>query len=115
MIRRPPRSTLFPYTTLFRSGSRLRSPAKMCSASAKDDAGNPETLEILQIAPPKTVMSGSHLVGTPRCDFKLGKFTRSEEHTSELQSQSNLVCRLLLEKKKNKRTLLISHASQAIA
>src|SRR2546430_13275811 len=65
MIRRPPRSTLFPYTTLFRS--RLR--------------GSP---------PP---------VGSPaaRCP---GPSSRSEEHTSELQSQSNLVCRLLLEKKK---------------
>src|SRR2546430_8578946 len=68
MIRRPPRSTLFPYTTLFRS----RSPAASLSSSI----------------PSKT---------RPR---SLCGPTRSEEHTSELQSQSNLVCRLLLEKKK---------------
>src|SRR2546430_11324793 len=70
MIRRPPRSTLFPYTTLFRStGSWPRGRAKACQhyILAADVRG--------------------------RCD-------RSEEHTSELQSQSNLVCRLLLEKKK---------------
>src|SRR2546430_11805493 len=70
MIRRPPRSTLFPYTTLFRSRA-LRGPA-----------GSHERLEPLN--PP------AH-----RARLK----ARSEEHTSELQSQSNLVCRLLLEKK----------------
>src|SRR2546430_7318864 len=74
MIRRPPRSTLFPYTTLFRS-----------------DAANDVVLPAG--APPR--------VGT----FALAKNgkVRSEEHTSELQSQSNLVCRLLLEKKKKKK------------
>src|SRR2546427_10823983 len=72
MIRRPPRSTLFPYTTLFRS----RRPAAP-STSAASSAANPHR------EPP----------GAPA--------PRSEEHTSELQSQSNLVCRLLLEKKKN--------------
>src|SRR2546427_7635925 len=69
MIRRPPRSTLFPYTTLFRSHQRL-------------DVGD-----------------GQVLVDGHR-QRRLGH-QRSEEHTSELQSQSNLVCRLLLEKKKN--------------
>src|SRR2546430_10021542 len=73
MIRRPPRSTLFPYTTLFRS----RSPRP--AAVLFRDAG-----ELLCNA------LNSRLVG----------YRRSEEHTSELQSQSNLVCRLLLEKKK---------------
>src|SRR2546430_8715532 len=73
MIRRPPRSTLFPYTTLFRSFS-LR--AGINNIFDKD--------------PP--------LVGTGTADPSGG--SRSEEHTSELQSQSNLVCRLLLEKKK---------------
>src|SRR2546427_3454668 len=73
MIRRPPRSTLFPYTTLFRS----RRPAAP-STSAASSAANPHR------EPP----------GAPA--------PRSEEHTSELQSQSNLVCRLLLEKKKFK-------------
>src|SRR2546430_5915065 len=72
MIRRPPRSTLFPYTTLFRS--RGRAP----SSSASPRRGG------------RCATSG-----TSTC------VTRSEEHTSELQSQSNLVCRLLLEKKKN--------------
>src|SRR2546430_8743072 len=67
MIRRPPRSTLFPYTTLFRSRRRARRERR----GQDDDA--------------------------PR---RLGDRARSEEHTSELQSQSNLVCRLLLEKKK---------------
>src|SRR6185436_20797991 len=70
MIRRPPRSTLFPYTTLFRSWR-----ATPCSASG----------------------------GTPAC----GRTSRSEEHTSELQSPDHLVCRLLLEKKKkNKKNKL---------
>src|ERR1039457_7335233 len=67
MIRRPPRSTLFPYTTLFRSGRRTQ--------------------------------EGEEIPGS-RCQKKL---SRSEEHTSELQSPCNLVCRLLLEKKKSHR------------
>src|SRR5438270_6463287 len=70
MIRRPPRSTLFPYTTLFRS--------------------DPETLAAT-LGATLAVPDGQPLVWA----------LRSEEHTSELQSQSNLVCRLLLEKKKN--------------
>src|SRR2546427_4831321 len=74
MIRRPPRSTLFPYTTLFRS----RAPRRRRS---------PRT-------PPDTARTR-----TPR-RRRPGSPDRSEEHTSELQSQSNLVCRLLLEKKK---------------
>src|SRR6266478_9239590 len=75
MIRRPPRSTLFPYTTLFRSVSRER------HFNRREPLG--------QSRPP----------GSARV-FPLD--IRSEEHTSELQSQSNLVCRLLLEKKKKK-------------
>src|SRR2546430_17400597 len=71
MIRRPPRSTLFPYTTLFRSG---RTNARHRAADSRH--------------------RGEDAVDR-------GSDTRSEEHTSELQSQSNLVCRLLLEKKKN--------------
>src|SRR5260370_25182652 len=67
MIRRPPRSTLFPYTTLFRSIKRLK--------------------------PGQTLFTYLHLAPDP-------EQTRSEEHTSELQSHLNLVCRLLLEKKK---------------
>src|SRR2546427_2131191 len=78
MIRRPPRSTLFPYTTLFRSHN------------LSSGAGEIEYAPLTQCLSPETW-------GGPR------HTSRSEEHTSELQSQSNLVCRLLLEKKKNKR------------
>src|SRR2546427_5843304 len=79
MIRRPPRSTLFPYTTLFRSRSAARKgPRPVGPGRPRPAAGRRESS------------------------------ARSEEHTSELQSQSNLVCRLLLEKKKkkNKKTAL---------
>src|SRR2546430_7102732 len=77
MIRRPPRSTLFPYTTLFRSIALWRQTLER----SKFQAGCP----VLAVAVEQYVND------------------RSEEHTSELQSQSNLVCRLLLEKKKKKR------------
>src|SRR2546430_8662038 len=84
MIRRPPRSTLFPYTTLFRSAfaaaaTTARRVARNCACS-----------------PCKR--------STPCPTAACAHSTRSEEHTSELQSQSNLVCRLLLEKKKNNTT-----------
>src|SRR2546430_7400787 len=79
MIRRPPRSTLFPYTTLFRS----RSPTGTTRSSAPATRG----------LTPRWRRCGRTCT-TP------GRSWRSEEHTSELQSQSNLVCRLLLEKKK---------------
>src|SRR2546430_10741632 len=78
MIRRPPRSTLFPYTTLFRSAG-----------------------------PPSAV--GGHESG--KLFMRVEFVARSEEHTSELQSQSNLVCRLLLEKKKNR---LATHVSRVM-
>src|SRR5260221_4453394 len=90
MIRRPPRSTLFPYTTLFRSNSIEigKSEAKLVLAC---DAG-----ELAQSG----FFVGPHIfVDEPR----LG---RSEEHTSELQSHSDLVCRLLLEKKKNTKSVM---------
>src|SRR5256886_13136828 len=79
MIRRPPRSTLFPYTTLFRSGR--------CRA--------------ISVAAGLTLASAPRS-SRPRKEPEHDHAHRSEEHTSELQSQSNLVCRLLLEKKKNK-------------
>src|SRR2546430_4339718 len=82
MIRRPPRSTLFPYTTLFRSGATLRAPLPLAPDGGR---GGPER------TPNRT----------RNCDRQGTRGRRSEEHTSELQSQSNLVCRLLLEKKKN--------------
>src|SRR2546427_6956943 len=78
MIRRPPRSTLFPYTTLFRSCRML------ADGQSRNDVGSVACL------------------GRAR-DFLDRGIARSEEHTSELQSQSNLVCRLLLEKKKKKK------------
>src|SRR2546430_12378207 len=89
MIRRPPRSTLFPYTTLFRSNA-LR---------GKDQEKTEEEMGDLLFA---AVNLARFLHVDPEIALKKAnaKF-RSEEHTSELQSQSNLVCRLLLEKKKN--------------
>src|SRR2546427_5835670 len=83
MIRRPPRSTLFPYTTLFRSGERQQ----------PQHAG----------AAVRTRRPERHVDDRHRGAVRLDPL-RSEEHTSELQSQSNLVCRLLLEKKKNNTT-----------
>src|SRR5256885_10811197 len=81
MIRRPPRSTLFPYTTLFRSPSGFGSPGYTVAVVERIKAFN---AALRALALPRLV----------DC--------RSEEHTSELQSPCNLVCRLLLEKKKNK-------------
>src|SRR2546430_7151804 len=86
MIRRPPRSTLFPYTTLFRSRPRR---------------GRPDARHGL---PPGRRPDRRADPGRPPDPVLLGH-PRSEEHTSELQSQSNLVCRLLLEKKKHRTTL----------
>src|SRR5688572_31738344 len=84
MLRRPPRSTLFPYTTLFRS--RLRRPRR--PHTVWRGRGMKLSLSWLK----------EHLDTEAELDTIVA--TRSEEHTSELQSQSNLVCRLLLEKKK---------------
>src|SRR5260370_31482214 len=94
MIRRPPRSTLFPYTTLFRS-----------------IATNPSDMNVAMAALDPTI----HVRGTkgersiPIADFHV--LPRSEEHTSELQSHLNLVCRLLLEKKKKKTTYSFIYTS----
>src|SRR2546427_2197582 len=90
MIRRPPRSTLFPYTTLFRSLER----ESTCRLSATCDAHLRAALRGL----------GMTLQEQPQRPQHRSKIAapRSEEHTSELQSQSNLVCRLLLEKKKKR-------------
>src|SRR2546430_7812150 len=85
MIRRPPRSTLFPYTTLFRSHRHRRRPHPLPAPHALHDARR------LSLRRPLLALLAAH-----------GAAERSEEHTSELQSQSNLVCRLLLEKKKKK-------------
>src|SRR2546429_6103632 len=84
MIRRPPRSTLFPYTTLFRSRKLETSfPEDFAHCRGRTHAHN----------------AGSHACGRGGDDAGLGR-KRSEEHTSELQSRLHLVCRLLLEKKK---------------
>src|SRR3712207_8749233 len=87
MIRRPPRSTLFPYTTLFRSRSSSRrsaaSPAKMASTWSVNGAS----------------AASVRSMACTRSPFRLSD--RSEEHTSELQSRQYLVCRLLLEKNKH--------------
>src|SRR5688572_31665426 len=102
MLRRPPRSTLFPYTTLFRSPLSPQATRGRCRARAgarlldapRSRADAPELRRrapraaALRVDPDRTPAPGSAL--------------RSEEHTSELQSQSNLVCRLLLEKKNKK-------------
>src|SRR5437588_7592808 len=93
MIRRPPRSTLFPYTTLFRSGVR--------TTHRTNTLIRPGSSAVVATDPPYRA------AGTWRKTYPdLGRSHRSEEHTSELQSHSDLVCRLLLEKKKkkNKRT-----------
>src|SRR5688572_32377636 len=88
MIRRPPRSTLFPYTTLFRSRGAGSHPAR-----AADRDGSRRGVA----AVPRDQAPAAGYRARPR---------RSEEHTSELQSQSNLVCRLLLEKKKQNMTIV---------
>src|SRR5256885_11152705 len=87
MIRRPPRSTLFPYTTLFRSGARL-----LCQAARRGEL-------LPGLGPERRPGLGTRLRAAE---------DRSEEHTSELQSPCNLVCRLLLEKKKESHHALIN-------
>src|SRR3712207_7572690 len=86
MIRRPPRSTLFPYTTLFRSGS----------AAPFDGAGGVPAAPADSIWAPRSTAAASG---------SFGGSARSEEHTSELQSRQYLVCRLLLEKKKQSKCI----------
>src|SRR5688572_32652815 len=95
MLRRPPKSTLFPYTTLFRSrvralladrGQRLQVAGRAAARGVRDRPGS----------------EGAAGAGCPRhmIQLSVARSARSEEHTSELQSQSNLVCHLLLEQKK---------------
>src|SRR3712207_8643837 len=99
MIRRPPRSTLFPYTTLFRSAAATHAAAALAIyESQADEAG--------------TALA-RHLCGVlalDASDWERGE-SRSEEHTSELQSRQYLVCRLLLEKKKQKYQYLLTTPS----
>src|SRR3712207_7167273 len=100
MIRRPPRSTLFPYTTLFRSNIVAHLPRKF--TRHVEHALNTLELTCLQLSnrPDGIVEALRRRTRLQAC--KDCQATRSEEHTSELQSRQYLVCRLLLEKKKNK-------------
>src|SRR3712207_7604512 len=100
MIRRPPRSTLFPYTTLFRSCTRkdrltARTGAPYLAVELRDATGRVAA---------RAFRDADVLAGR----FERGDLVRSEEHTSELQSRQYLVCRLLLEKKKILGTMVIS-------
>src|SRR3712207_6950599 len=99
MIRRPPRSTLFPYTTLFRSQPFIRMDPSVNHLRQRPAAGGRLQAEFV----------GPHLRAAPGGDAEEGPLARpipprSEEHTSELQSRQYLVCRLLLEKKKKNNT-----------
>src|SRR3712207_8619721 len=93
MIRRPPRSTLFPYTTLFRSDTVTKATEHM--AKRANELSNGRITIKLH---PNSELGPS---GTQIDGVRMGTIDRSEEHTSELQSRQYLVCRLLLEKKKN--------------
>src|SRR3712207_8393764 len=99
MIRRPPRSTLFPYTTLFRSVDRT-------GQEGEDQAGRIiETLRKLKVGAEERQQAYSTMEHYfEELGKKLPNDERSEEHTSELQSRQYLVCRLLLEKKKKQHT-----------
>src|SRR5256885_8419955 len=96
MIRRPPRSTLFPYTTLFRSGPGVVLPDQVEFIGGLFDLDARDVVD--------GEVGQQFLAGGPR----------SEEHTSELQSPCNLVCRLLLEKKKNNRRYLCNQLDDTI-
>src|SRR2546427_9181211 len=107
MIRRPPRSTLFPYTTLFRSRAGEPHPALRSRGRDRGD-------DVAQLHGLRVSVVHAYLVSRPR--LRPGVLwpaaeVRSEEHTSELQSQSNLVCRLLLEKKKKIKRNSLTHSA----
>src|SRR3712207_8415757 len=102
MIRRPPRSTLFPYTTLFRSDTLGVALVEQCLGGLRTAlravrAGHTDSEEIAR----RSVAALARQLGAQRAQFRfIARERRSEEHTSELQSRQYLVCRLLLEKKK---------------
>src|SRR5258707_1780549 len=101
MIRRPPRSTLFPYTTLFRSRGGRWETTNMKKEKREGGLRTPVTPAVFVLA----MAAMSAAVAQQKTTVVLGTATqRSEEHTSELQSRQYLVCRLLLEKKKNNAT-----------
>src|SRR2546425_3095833 len=93
MIRRPPRSTLFPYTTLFRSLVELKLQVEELRRRLEE---RPQRVEVIEVGPGSSVAA------------PLPVEVRSEEHTSELQSLAYLVCRLLLEKKKKRQRAINS-------
>src|SRR3712207_8201657 len=98
MIRRPPRSTLFPYTTLFRSSSASLPASSRLSIGSPSTPSKPHSFAMVRRASCSSVFGSMlYLTAFFQCDF----LPRSEEHTSELQSRQYLVCRLLLEKKKS--------------
>src|SRR3712207_7096295 len=101
MIRRPPRSTLFPYTTLFRSAAAVGHHGRLAEGLGG------EAVLLAGLDAEDVARQGEGVDLAPPVAEKLGgadRTGRSEEHTSELQSRQYLVCRLLLEKKKNKNT-----------
>src|SRR5258708_26721065 len=98
MIRRPPRSTLFPYTTLFRSACYCGNPLLRTSELLP-----PSRVRVTTSLPSRGMRFSSLIPGTNQAEKRI---PRSEEHTSELQSPDHLVCRLLLEKKKKINELL---------
>src|SRR5947207_4603400 len=101
MIRRPPRSTLFPYTTLFRSGTfnMIRLAADAMAKAVPNASGERGV-----------IVNTASVAALRRRIGGLPDLARSEEHTSELQSHSDLVCRLLLEKKKKQRRHTLQHS-----
>src|SRR5258706_11949021 len=100
MIRRPPRSTLFPYTTLFRSILGIDFGSSLCRTAVFRDG---------------QVESFPNRFSERKLPVIVEDSDRSEEHTSELQSLTNLVCRLLLEKKKKNTAFCVEHAQALLA
>src|SRR5690606_42086685 len=100
-LRRPPRSTLFPYTTLFRS--RALHPSALISKRATIGVGS---VVMAGVTVNSEATVGRHVILNTQCSVDHDCRIRSEEHTSELQSRENLVCRLLLEKKKYIKTTI---------
>src|SRR5688572_31072118 len=101
MIRRPPTSTLFPYTTLFRSPARGGALLNAGTLTVSDTYFFANAAVVEGSRGAAVPAFGGALVNEGTAGIMSCTFYRSEEHTSELQSQSNLVCRLLLEKKNN--------------
>src|SRR5258708_19105405 len=98
MIRRPPRSTLFPYTTLFRSRANVTN----SQTDVPSQVARHRQVPLHHVIAPRIRIK----ITLPKSTAQLRDAMRSEEHTSELQSPDHLVCRLLLEKKKNSRTTI---------